>query len=225
MRQPLDSPLLPSLLPRNEPQGMESKRSTTRAKGVRAFQFSVRDLAFALALVAVIVFGTFEVFRTLPTAYDYHVLMNQLYSFRQTSPPKSNLNQTYTSIGSRRFTKLWFRSFVASVVCTGAIVLVCFGAAKVTLKNTRYPVAEAGPRFVALLATAIGLSIIGCRRYPFTHSGVNGTWEEDTITADWHALLPSLAATLLIATFELIAVALRRAQRQLPSPRARPDGA
>lgn len=185
-----------------------------REEGRNRFQFSVLDIAILLALHAVVINGTLELYRGWGTERDpYRGGLRQIGvpvdgSQPRPLPPESPRDRVVTVIGGdMRFTEHWVRRFATCVIVGSLAIVISFFGTALVVKNANQDVCRVIPRWAAALVSLLflaGLSELNyLQHHPESYIEIHGRQIHPAIHAAWWAMGPAIAVVCIIVGVEI----------------------
>jgi hypothetical protein len=175
------------------------------------FRFGVFDIALLLALHAVAINGTLELYRGESFDRDPRGGLRALGT-----PPPPEPPVVAVIGGGTRFTAFWLRRFAAWVAAGVLGIWISFLTAALVLRNAGPHLRRAGPRLAAALACLLVLAALAGISYLCTHPEsyieINGSQIHPVIHAAWWAIGPAAAVMGVVVAVEIAngVAALRR---------------
>jgi cytochrome bd-type quinol oxidase subunit 2 len=172
------------------------KMASSRKASPCRFQFSAFDLAMLLALHAVAINGTLELYRSGSTEHDPRS-MNRVVWSGGSWPPEVPGAPVVNVVGGRmRVTTFWFRRFaICAIVGSLAILISLFGSAA-ALKSASQDVRRAAPRLAAALVCLLFVSVLSGLTYaqhnPESYVEIHGRRIHPVVVAAFWAIGPAV---------------------------------
>jgi hypothetical protein len=170
---------------------------------INPFQFSLIDLTLLIALHAVALSGTIQIFRSLPTSSFPR--KNDGFAI----PPHLQHEEPVQYVvleGINRFTPRWLRRFVVSILTGSVAILLSFFVAARAVKGAGDFVRLAFPRFAAslgCLAFVFYYSFWAYSYAPYSYTLIEGKWIHKTLAAGTRALIPAIIVICIVASIEI----------------------
>jgi len=174
----------------------------------RRFQFSMLDLAILLALHAVAISATLELYRSWSTdsTPDYSGGLRQIGGPPRPPPPPEAPVVAVIG-GGMRFTAFWLRRFAGCVIVGSLAILISFFGIALLLKNANQHVRPAGPRLAAALVCLLFVVALSGFTYichsPESYIEIQGHRIHPVVHAAWWAVGPAVAVTCVIVLIEI----------------------